>query len=85
MGFYIGLIAFIVMTLKLAFLSSGSVIALSRQLLMLLFSCVCRDKVVKCRDIDAVHMSSVFVAILSQHYGLTFFFDDYRDKLSLPS
>ena len=52
-----------VVTLKLAFLSPGFVVVLSRQLLMLLFSCVCHDKVVKCRDIDVVHMSSIFVAI----------------------
>ena len=68
-------------TLKLAPLSSGFVITLSRQLLMLLFSCVCRNKVVKCRDIDAVHMSSIFVASLSRHCGLTFFLNDCHDKL----
>ena len=38
----------------------------------------------KCRDIDATPMSSVFVASLSQQCGSIFFFDDCRDKLSLP-
>ena len=45
-------------TLELASLSSGFVVALSRQLLMLLSKCICRDKVVKCHDIDEAPMSS---------------------------
>ena len=48
---------------------------------MLLSKSVCHDKFVKCRDIYATPMSSAFIASLSQQCGLTFFFDDCRDKL----
>ena len=54
-----------VATLEHPSLSSGLVVALSRQLLMLLYKSVCRDKVVKCHNICAAPMSSTFFASLS--------------------
>ena len=70
-----------VVTLERLSLSSGFVVALSRQLLMLLYKSVCHEKVVKCHDICATPMSSTFVASLSRQCSLTFFFDDCCDKL----
>ena len=81
-----------VATLEHPSLSSGPVVALSRQLLMLISKSVCRDKFVKRHNIYATPMSLAFVVSLSGQCDLTFFFDDCRDKdvqcrnkLSFPS
>ena len=54
-----------VVTLEHPSLSSDFVVALSWQLLMLLYKSVCCDKVVKCRDICVAPMSLAFVVSLS--------------------
>ena len=48
---------------------------------MLLSRSVCRDKVVKCRDIYAAPISSAFVASLSQQCFLTILLGDYHYKI----
>ena len=58
----------------------GFIVAMSRQLLMLLSKSVCRDKVVECHDIYAAPISLAFFASLSQQCGLTILFGDYHDK-----
>ena len=67
------------MTWEHSFLSLVFVIALSKQLLMLLSKSVCHDKVMKCQDIYTTPMSSAFVASLPLQCGLIFYFDDCCD------
>ena len=74
-----------VTTSPLAYVASGSVMALSRHWLCLCsfwpLKLHCRNKVAKCRDINAVVIFPFFVVSLSQQYRLAFFLSHFCDKL----